>query len=139
MSAAVRGLKRSSRSALPVTNTVAPVSARMAGQRPVSPMTVVTRNTALRPRASVMFCLILAKLRFARIDDGTAKQPIDGKANSSPKIEETRQHERVDLIEQQFGQGWRRTEKCSRSKRERHTRQKVIVSRFGHRQFYHAF
>ena len=32
-----------------VTSTVAPVSARMAGQRPVMPTMVVTRNTALRP------------------------------------------------------------------------------------------
>lgn len=49
------GLHRSRRMALAVTSTVAPVSARMAGQRPVTPITVVTRKTAFKPRAMVMF------------------------------------------------------------------------------------
>ncbi len=35
--------------ALAVTRTVAPVSARIAGQRPVRPATVVTRKTDLEP------------------------------------------------------------------------------------------
>ena len=48
--------QRSRRVALAVTFTVAPVSARMAGQRPVTPASVVTRKTALRPRAIAMFC-----------------------------------------------------------------------------------
>lgn len=43
------------RIAFAVTSTVAPVSARMAGHRPVIPTTVVTRNTALSPRAIMMF------------------------------------------------------------------------------------
>ncbi len=37
-----------------VTKTVAPVSAKIAGQSPVKPSTVVTRNTALRPSAIAM-------------------------------------------------------------------------------------
>ena len=45
--------------ALAVTSTVAPVSARMAGHRPVTPITVVTRKIAFRPRAMVMFWRIL--------------------------------------------------------------------------------
>lgn len=35
-----------------VTSTVAPVSGRIAGPRPVTPMMVVTGNTALRPSAT---------------------------------------------------------------------------------------
>jgi hypothetical protein len=50
-----RPLAPSRRMALVVTSTVAPVSARMAGQSPVTPRMVVTRNTALRPSAMVMF------------------------------------------------------------------------------------
>src|SRR5690606_36065500 len=46
------GWKRSSRRALAVTMTVAPVSERMAGHRPVSPRRVVARKTALRPMAN---------------------------------------------------------------------------------------
>ena len=42
-------------SALIVTRTVAPVSARMAIHNPVMPKTVVTRNTALRPMAKPTF------------------------------------------------------------------------------------
>jgi hypothetical protein len=49
----------SSRSALSVTSTVAPVSARIAGQRPVMPTTVVTRNTAFSPSATAMFWRML--------------------------------------------------------------------------------
>ena len=45
----------SSVSAFSVTSTVAPVSARMAGQRPVMPRIVVTRNTALSPSAIATF------------------------------------------------------------------------------------
>ena len=52
-------LAPSRRSAFMVTSTVAPVSARMAGQRPVTPMMVVTRNTAFSPSATVMFWRIL--------------------------------------------------------------------------------
>ena len=44
------GLSR--RSAFRVTSTVAPVSARIAGHRPVSPTTVVTRKTAFNPSAT---------------------------------------------------------------------------------------
>src|SRR5690606_40318841 len=47
------GWKRSRRTALAVTTTVAPVSERMAGHRPVMPRRVVTRKTALSPRANV--------------------------------------------------------------------------------------
>src|SRR3954465_8828771 len=36
--------------ALAVTRTVAPVSARIAGHRPVMPRIVVTKNTALSPK-----------------------------------------------------------------------------------------
>lgn len=43
----------SSRSALSVTSTVAPASAKIAGQSPVTPKIVVARNAALRPRATV--------------------------------------------------------------------------------------
>lgn len=52
--------------ALAVTRTVAPVSARMAGQRPVIPRTVVTRNTALSPRAIAMFWRMLLMVRRER-------------------------------------------------------------------------
>lgn len=45
----------SRRNAFNVTSTVAPVSARMAGHNPVSPITVVTRNTAFSPSATAMF------------------------------------------------------------------------------------
>src|SRR3954453_18005858 len=45
--------------ALAVTRTVAPVSARIAGHRPVMPRIVVTKNTALSPKAIVMFWRIL--------------------------------------------------------------------------------
>ena len=55
-----------SRRAFIVTRTVAPVSARMAGHRPVSPTTVVTRNTAFNPNATAMFCLMLTIVRFDR-------------------------------------------------------------------------
>src|SRR5690606_1998611 len=55
----VLGWKRSSRRALAVTTTVAPVSERMAGHRPVMPKRVVTRKTALRPRANVTFWRML--------------------------------------------------------------------------------
>ena len=44
-----------SRSAFSVTSTVAPVSARIAGQRPVMPIIVVTRNTAFNPSEMAMF------------------------------------------------------------------------------------
>ena len=57
---------RSSRSAFSVTSTVAPVSARMAGQRPVMPRMVVTRNTAFSPSAMVMFWRMLAIVRRDR-------------------------------------------------------------------------
>jgi hypothetical protein len=46
---------RSRRSAFMVTMTVAPVSARIAGQRPVIPARVVTRNTAFKPSAIATF------------------------------------------------------------------------------------
>lgn len=49
------GLHRRNRMAFAVTSTVAPVSARIAGHRPVTPITVVTRKTAFKPRAMVMF------------------------------------------------------------------------------------
>ena len=45
--------------AFAVTSTVAPVSARIAGHRPVMPAIVVTRNTALSPSAMVMFWAML--------------------------------------------------------------------------------
>ena len=45
----------SSLSAFAVTSTVAPVSARMAIQSPVAPITVVIRNTALSPSANATF------------------------------------------------------------------------------------
>lgn len=48
-------LNRSSRSALMVTITVAPVSARIAGQSPVMPATLVTRKTAFSPSEMVTF------------------------------------------------------------------------------------
>src|SRR5690606_5119176 len=53
------GWKRNSRRALAVTTTVAPVSERMAGHRPVMPKRVVTRKTALRPRAKATFWRML--------------------------------------------------------------------------------
>jgi hypothetical protein len=43
--AAVLNERVAERNALAVTSTVAPVSARMAGHRPVMPRSVVTRNT----------------------------------------------------------------------------------------------
>lgn len=49
------GVKRSRRRAFSVTRTVAPVSAMMAIQRPVTPITDVTRNTALSPSAMATF------------------------------------------------------------------------------------
>ena len=42
--------------------TVAPVSAKIAIQRVVTPNTVVARKTALRPSAMVMFCQMLASV-----------------------------------------------------------------------------
>ena len=67
-SAIARPFQPSSRIALAVTSTVAPVSARIAGHRPVMPMMVVTRNTAFSPSAMVMFCRMLRHGRLRQVD-----------------------------------------------------------------------
>ena len=69
---AIAPLKRypSSRRAFSVTSTVAPVSARTAGQRPVMPTTVVTRNTALRPRAIGDVLVDVGQRRARQPDQG---------------------------------------------------------------------
>ena len=52
-------LCRRSRTAFNVTSTVAPVSDRIAGHRPVRPASVVIKNTAFNPIATVTFWLML--------------------------------------------------------------------------------
>ena len=59
-----------------VTNTVAPVSARMAGQRPVRPMIVVAINTAFSPSAIVMFWRMLPKARLGEVKNRIASRAV---------------------------------------------------------------
>lgn len=81
-SAAGRGSifgRRSSRRAFRVTMTVAPVSARMASQRSVAPIRVVTRKIASRPRAKATLWRMLATVARDRDRDvADTGQPPQG-------------------------------------------------------------